>query len=118
MACCMSGCYVFDANLPRPKAEYGQVQANSIAVNALMGFRKPGVHHVPRGTTLRQFLKIAQILPERDWNGQRSFYGCSVSQRRHGKVSGFFAAMGPPSEKEYETVLEDGAHVKVFMLNW
>lgn len=61
----LTSCYVFDANLPSPKAEYGKQTSQTIAVTAGDGFRKPGVHHVPQGTTLRQFIEIAAVLPNR-----------------------------------------------------
>jgi hypothetical protein len=116
MICCLPGCYVFDANLPRPKAEYGRRSEQTIAVTALSGFRKPGVHHVPRGTTLRQFLKIAQVLPNRDWGFSEFSCGCRVRQSRNGKGAGIFS-QAEPSEKQYETSLEDGAEVNVFIWN-
>lgn len=117
MICCLPGCYVFDANLPRPKAEYGQRSEQTIVVTAGMGFRRPGIHHVPRGTTLRQFLKIAQILPERDWTpGRYSICACKVGMIRNGKGAGFMTAL-EPSEKEYKTILEDGAKVAVLKQN-
>ena len=116
MICSLSGCYVFDANLPRPKAEYGQRSEQTIAVKAGRGFRKPGVHHVPRGTTLRQFIKIAQLLPNREWGSAESWCGCRVKQIRHGKGAGIFS-QAEPSEKQYETSLEDGAEVDVFIWN-
>ncbi|OYW76396.1 MAG: hypothetical protein B7Z37_08680 [Verrucomicrobia bacterium 12-59-8] len=117
MICCLSGCYVFDANLPRPKAEYGQRTEQTIVVTAGSGFRKPGIHHVPRGTTLRQFMKIAQILPNRDWGPEEWYCGCTVKQMRDGKGAGIFS-QAEPSKKQYETRLEDGAEVAVPKWNW
>ena len=117
MICCQSGCYVFDATLPRPQAEYGQRSELTIAVKAGHGFRKPGVHHVPRGTTLRQFIKIAQILPNHAWGPAEFYCGCTVKQMRDGKSAGIFSK-AEPSEKQYETRLEDGAEVAVPKWNW
>ncbi len=112
MACFLSGCYMFDANLPRPKAEYGQSGEHTIAVMAGIGFRKPGVHHVPRGTTLRAFIARAEILPE---TRRFPLIDYHVHQIRDGKGVGFRA--NEPSENQWEARLEDGAIVEVFKCN-
>jgi len=109
-----------DANLPRPNAEYGHRSKQTIAVTAGSGFRKPGVHHVPRGTTLRQFLKSAQILPKGGWQHfdmSSVNSGCRLKQFHNGQRTGFLSR-GKPSEKQFDTILEDGADVAVLMYNW
>jgi len=110
--CCLSGCYVFDANLPRPKVVYGKRGEDTIAVTAGTGFRNPGVHHVPRGTRLGDFIMRASVLPS-VLRFPRVDY--RLGQIRDGKGVGFHTT--EPSSSQWETRLEDGAVVEIFKCN-
>ncbi len=112
----LSGCYLLDPNLPMPKLEYGCSSQNTISVTAQTGFRRSGVHHVPKGTTLRQFLEIASMLPNRKWGAIEGFCGCRVEQLRNGQGAGF-QIPGRPTETQLDEVLEDGAIVSILKWN-
>jgi hypothetical protein len=112
----LSGCYLLDPNLPMPKREYGCSSQNTISVTAQTGFRRPGVHYVSKGTTLRQFLVIASILPNREWGAAEFFCGCRVQQLRNGQAAGFVTP-ARPTETQLDEVLEDGAMVSILKWN-
>ena len=112
----LSGCHLVDPSLPCPKREYGHHSKDSIAVTAKDGFRHPGVHHVRRGTTLREFLQIAVLLPDREWGDAEFRCGCRVEQSRDGKPTGFLSR-AKPTEKQLDTPLEEGAIVSVIKWN-
>lgn len=113
----LTSCYVFDPNLPRPKTEYGKQTGQTITVTAGYGFRKPGLHHVSQDTTLRQFIEIAAVLPNRRWGAVEGFCGCRLRMLKAGKPGGFQSPR-KPTEQQLDTRLEDGAIVDVIKWNW
>lgn len=113
----LTGCALFDKNQPLPKSAYGVRSAGTISVTATSGFRKPGIHHVPKGTNLRQFLGMAVILPHYNWGAAETFCGCRVLMRSPDGSREGFQSPGKPSEQELDTVLRDGAAVALMKWN-
>lgn len=112
----VSGCYMLDSNLPCPKAVYGKAAENTIAVIVGKGFRNPGTHHVPRGTTLRQLLKMAPMLPNPGRGSEAGWWSLKVSQMKNGRATGLISKE-TPTEKELDTILEDAAQISVIKYN-
>ena len=112
----VSGCYMFDSNLPRPKAVYGRAAEDTIAVTVGRGFRNPGIHHVPRGTTLRQLLKMAPMLPNPERGAELGWWSLKVGQLKNGKLAEVITD-NKPTEKELDTILEDAAQISVIKWN-
>lgn len=113
----LTGCALFDENQPLPRSVYGMHSAETISVTATSGFRKPGIHHVPKGTTLRQFLGTAVILPHYRWGAAETFCGCRVLMHSPNGTSEGFQSPGEPTEQQLETVLRDGAIVALMKWN-
>lgn len=112
----VSGCYMFDSNLPRPKAVYGIAADNTIVVTIGKGFRNPGIHHVPSGTTVRQLLKMAPMLPDPGRGSELGWWSLKVAQIKKGRATGFISKE-EPTEKELDTILEDAAQISVIKYN-
>lgn len=110
------GCHVFDPNLPRPAREYDHGDDDTIAVTVGSGFRMPGVHHVKRGTTVREFLLIARMLADPHIGAEGGQWSLFVGQMLEGKITGFMSKCMPTLE-ELDTVLQDRALVKVIKWN-
>lgn len=113
----LTGCALLDENRPLPKSVYGVRSTEAISVTATTGFRKPGIHHVPKGTTLRQFLGMAVILPHYRWGAAETFCGCRVLMQSPDGRSEGFQSPGQPSEQQLDTVLRDGAVVALMKWN-
>lgn len=113
----VTGCALFDKNRQLPKLVYGVRSAETIAVTAKNGFRKPGIHHVPKGTTLRHFLEKAVILPHYRWGHAEFFCGCRVQMQSPDGRSEGFRTPGEPSEQQLDTVLRDRAVVALMKWN-
>ncbi|GEM_PF-3917778 len=96
----VSSCYLFDSNLPFPKREYGPRVENSIAVTATKGFRKPGTHYVSRGTTVREFLEVAKMLPDPGFHSEGGWWSLKVAQLKNGSPGGFILPVIKFCEKE------------------
>lgn len=112
----VSGCYMLDSNLPRPQAIYGRVAENTIAVNVNKGFRNPGIHHVQRGTTLRELLKTVPMLGNPGKGSEGGMWSVKLGQLTNGKPTGFISNF-ELTDKELDTVLEDGAEISVVKYN-
>lgn len=112
----VSSCYMFDPNLPLPQRSYGQSAENAIAAVVTKGFRKPGTHHVPRGTTVRELLEMAQMLPNPGRGAEAGWWSLKVAQLKNGNPVGFISRE-TPTEAELNTILEDGAQVSVIKWN-
>jgi hypothetical protein len=108
----LTSCALFDSGRPLPNRTYGKQSNATIAVTAKHGFRRPGLHHVAKGTTLRQFIGIAQPLPGRSWGEGEFFCGCRVQQLRNGKPTGF-QSPGKPTDAQLDDTLTDGAIVSI-----
>ncbi|MBE2285236.1 MAG: hypothetical protein IAE77_17385 [Prosthecobacter sp.] len=112
----VSGCYMFDSNLPRPEGVYGKAAENTISVTLGKGFRNPGTHHLPRGTTVRQLLTMTPMLPNPGGGSELGWWSLKVTQMKNGRATGFISKE-TPTEKELDTILEDAAQITVIKYN-
>lgn len=112
----MPGCYVFDSHLPRPKAVYGKASEHTVAITVGMGFRHPGIHHMPCGITVRELLKTVPMLPGPECGAEAGMWGLKVIQMKNGRPTGFISDHAP-TEKQLDTVLENDTKIVVVKYN-
>ena len=117
--CACSSLDLFTYPKPLPERIYGRQSGQTIRVRVMVGFKRPGIYHVPQGTTLGELLEMARPLEHIERDGlPRGFCAIELKHTGGGKVRTDRVRGGPRSEQMHLPLREGSEIGIVNLVKW